>query len=80
MVKVRLVEKRVKREVGIVMLAKVMSWYRIPGMTLIRRRVNLPNIPSQDRDSWAAVWISLSAIVVARALAVEFIEAVKLAL
>lgn len=50
MVKVRLVENRVKRKVGIVMVQNVMSQYRIEGTTLIRKRVILPNIPSQERD------------------------------
>ena len=48
MVKVKLVENKVKRNDGIVIVAKVMSQYRIPGMTLIRTSVNLPKLPSQD--------------------------------
>ena len=51
MVNVKLVEKRVKRKVGIVMVVKVMIQYRIPGMTLIRTRVNLPNVPNQDPEA-----------------------------
>ena len=51
MVKVKLVENKVKRKVGIVMVTNVMSQYRIEGMTLIRASVNLPNVPNQDREA-----------------------------
>ena len=48
MVTVKLVEKSVKRKVGIVMVVKVMSQYRIPGMTLMRKRIILQNTPNHE--------------------------------
>lgn len=48
MVKVRLVENSVKRKVGMVMVVKVMSQYRIPGMTLMRKSIILPNVPIHE--------------------------------
>jgi hypothetical protein len=50
MVKVRLVENRVNRNVGIVIVENVMSQYRMPGMTFMRKSVILPNIPSHDLE------------------------------
>lgn len=50
MVKVRLVENRVNRNVGTVIVVKVMSQYRMPGMTFMRKSVILPNIPSHDLE------------------------------
>jgi hypothetical protein len=47
-VTVRLVENNVKRKVGRVMLMNVMIQKRIPGMTLIRRRVIWPKLEAQD--------------------------------
>jgi hypothetical protein len=49
-VKVKLVENNVNKKVGIVMVEKVISQYRIPGTTFMRKSVILPNIPSQDRE------------------------------
>jgi len=54
MVNVRLVENNVKRKVGIVIVMNVMSQYRIPGMTFIRKSVILPNIPIHDRELWVS--------------------------
>lgn len=47
-VNVRLVEKRVKRKVGIVIVVKVMIQYRTLGKTLIKNNVICPNIPNHD--------------------------------
>ena len=54
MVKVKLVENKVKRKVGIVMVENVISQYRIPGRANIKNTIALPNIPSQDLD-WPPV-------------------------
>lgn len=44
-------------------------------MTLIRTSVNLPNVPSQDREACTPVCMSVSAIVAdARATAEEIVE------
>jgi hypothetical protein len=51
MVKVKLVENRVNKKVGIVMVVKVMSQYRMPGITFMRTSVNLPSVPNQDREA-----------------------------
>ena len=48
MVKVKLVEKRVNRKVGIVIVLNVMSQYRMPGTTLTSKIITCPNIPSQE--------------------------------
>ena len=49
-VKVKLVENKVKRKVGIVMVENVISQYRTPGRAKIKKTIALPNIPSQDFD------------------------------
>ena len=46
-VKVKLVEKRVKSHVGRVIVVKVTSQYRIPGRTRARNRIERPINPSQ---------------------------------
>lgn len=46
---VRLVEKRVNKTVGIVIVANVMSQYRIPGMIVIIYNSVRPSIPNQER-------------------------------
>lgn len=46
-VTVRLVEKRVNKNVGMVIVVKVITQYKIPGMIVIRYSVILPNDPSQ---------------------------------
>jgi len=57
MVKVKLVEKSVKRKVGIVMVVKVISQYSIPGMTLIKNIVIRPKVQSHD---WCVVDCSMA--------------------
>ena len=54
--KVRLVENRVNKNVGIVIVENVMSQYRIPGITFMRKSVILPNIPSHDLDVCPSGW------------------------
>jgi hypothetical protein len=75
MVKVKLVENNVKRKVGIVMVVKVMSQKRIPGMIFMSQRVILPKVPSQDREALTAGSRSVSAIAaVALAMAEDAVE------
>ncbi len=45
---VRLVENSVKRKVGRVMVVNVMIQKRIPGTTLIKKRVIRPKVEAQD--------------------------------
>jgi hypothetical protein len=52
MVKVKLVENKVNRNVGIVIVEKVTSQNRIPGTTLTRKSTLLKNIPNQVREVW----------------------------
>jgi len=47
-VTVKLVENRVKRKVGNVMVVNVMIQKRIPGMTLIRKMIIRPKLKAQD--------------------------------
>lgn len=47
-VNVKLVEKSVKRKVGIVIVVKVIIQYRTLGKTLIKNNVICPNIPTHD--------------------------------
>jgi len=55
MVNVKLVEKSVKRKVGIVIVVKVISQYRTPGMNLMRDNVPRPNIPNQDPEACPSI-------------------------
>lgn len=52
-VNVKLVEKRVNRKVGIVIVQNVISQYRIPGITLIMNRAALPSIAIHEREGTA---------------------------
>jgi hypothetical protein len=73
-VTVKLVENRVKRKVGNVMVVNVMIQKRIPGMTLIRKMIIRPKLKAQD------LWIFICSMVVrlARATAEGIAEAMVL--
>jgi hypothetical protein len=67
-VTVKLVENRVNRNVGMVIVVKVITQYRMPGMIVIRYNVILPNEPSQ------VLCVSASSVAVAVAKANGEIE------
>jgi hypothetical protein len=75
MVNVKLVENRVKRNVGIVIVVKVITQYRIPGITLMKNKAILPNTPSREPGASTSVWFDM---LVATATAEAIVDSMEL--
>ena len=56
MVKVRLVENKLNRLDGSVMVVKVINQYSIPGTSFARKRMAWPSIPIQDQEVCTPIW------------------------
>lgn len=50
--KVKLVENSVNKKVGSVIVVKVISQYKIPGTSLMRKTRNRPRSPSHELAAW----------------------------
>lgn len=76
MVNVKLVENSVKRKVGIVIVVKVITQYRIPGITLMKNLIIFPKTPNVDPATAASVWVV--GIPVTDAMAEAIVESMEL--